>query len=339
MNAFRTTAIGSFPKPPDLLAARRKFARGAIRYDTLREAERTAVRYWMELQNTLGVTEAVDSEMDRGDMIAHFAQRLHGFAIGELVESFANFSYHRPICVGLVSRAVDPGFTVEVWREAQALSRESVKGMLTDPFTIAAWSWNEYYGHVDEHGYFREHRADFVRALIPFIREEAHALQDAGAEIIQIDCPGIATWPDEFDLLLESMRAVTAGLRTKIVCHICFADYDRLYPRLLELPVHQLLLELSQEASPFQHGVVRPRSAFDHFTAHPFTKELGLGIMDVHVDSVPSVEEIGGIVRRAREAGIAADRIVLTPDCGLKTRSVEVATAMLERTAEAARVL
>lgn len=122
----------------------------------------------------------------------------------------------------------------------------------------------------------------------------------------------------------------------KRVCHICFADYDRLYPWVLNLPFDTFLLELSGEADPLAHGIVHPRTAFDDFREYPFTKELGCGVIYVHEDRVPSVEEIGGIVRRALDVGIPAERILLTPDCGLKTRSVAVATAMLRRVAEAA---
>ncbi len=337
MKRFRTTAIGSFPKPNYLIRTRKQFAAGEVNEEHLRMAERNATKMWIEFQNELEIDEVVHGEMERGDMIAYFAERLGGFKLSELVESFSNYAYHRLICIGEIKPRVEPGFTVAAWQEAQAISNKPVKGMLTDPFTIAAWSWNEHYVALDSDGFFRERRVDFVRALIPFIRDEARALQAAGAEIIQIDCPGIATWPDEFDLLLESMRAITEKLSTKIVCHICFADYEKLYPRLLELPVHQFLLELSGEADISQHGIVHPYGAFDYFSKHKFNKELGLGVVYVHDNAVPSVEDTKKIIERALAVDVPSDKIVLTPDCGLKTRTVEVAKAMMSRIAEAAR--
>lgn len=339
MTTFRTTSVGSFPKPPELKALRAKRANGRGPAADLRAAEREATRSWMELQNALGVDEPVHGEMERDDMIVYFAERISGFVMSELTESFAEdgmpYVYRRPVCVDSLSPNAEPGFTVPAWKEAQALSVKPVKGMLTDPLTLAAWSSNTHYVRRDADGVLREDRAAFVRALVPFVRAEAIALQDAGCEILQLDCPGISTWPDCFDLLLDVTRAVLDGLSTKTVCHICFADYDRLYPRLLELPFDAFLLELSQEADPRARGVIHPVSAFDAFREHAFTKELGLGVIYVHEAVIPSVAEIHAIVRAAEAAGIPRERIVLTPDCGLKTRSVETATEMLRRLAEA----
>src|SRR5688572_24985297 len=124
-----TTSVGSFPKPPELLAARADARRGKISQKQLDEKAREATAFWMQEQEKLGIDILVDGEMYRGDMVAYFAEHFKGFKEGGLVRSYGNRYYHKPIVVGEVRW---PGpITVDWWKYAQSLTSKPVKGMLT----------------------------------------------------------------------------------------------------------------------------------------------------------------------------------------------------------------
>ena len=301
-----TTSVGSFPKPDYILKARSQFARKEIDREELRELEKRATREWIEFQDSIGTDLVVDGEMYRGDMVAYFAEELPGLEIGGLVRSYGNRYYRKPIATGPVRR--EKPITVEWWQYAQSLTEAPVKGMLTGPYTICDWSFNEHYGS----------RRDFVLDLAKVIRDEALDLERAGAKFIQIDEPAASTRMDELDLVIEAMAIVTEPLTAHTITHICYGDFHRAYPKMLDIPVDQIDLEFANSEY----------SLLDEFAGDPFTKHIGLGISDVHTHEVETVEDMAEGIRRTLKF-IPPERIFVDPDCGLKTRSVDEAKAKL----------
>ncbi|HVL65442.1 MAG TPA: methionine synthase [Actinomycetota bacterium] len=301
-----TTSVGSLPKPDYILEARKRRARGEIDGDELRALERKATREWIEFQNSLPTDVVVDGEIYRGDMVAFFAEELPGLEIGGLVRSYGNRYYRKPIAVGPVGR--DHAVTVEWWEYAQSLTDRPVKGMLTGPYTICDWSFNEHYAT----------RRDLVLDLAKVIRDEALDLERAGAKFIQIDEPAASTRMDELDLVIEAMQIVTEPLSAHTITHICYGDFHNAYPKMLEIPVDQIDLEFANS----------DYSLLEAFAEHPFTKYIGLGVVDVHHHAVEPVEEIAAGIRRTLEH-IPPERVFVDPDCGLKTRKVDEAKGKL----------
>jgi 5-methyltetrahydropteroyltriglutamate--homocysteine methyltransferase len=309
-----TTSVGSFGKPPELLKARADHAAGRISDEELHALERQATADWIRFQDELGVDLLVDGEMYRGDMATFFAEEMDGFTIGGLVRSYGNRYYRKPIAVGDVRRTHP--ITVDAWRYAQSLTSRPVKGMLTGPYTIADWSFDEHYGN----------RRDFVLDLARAIHEEALDLVAAGARFVQVDEPAASARMDELPLVAEAMGIVTDGLDAHAITHICYGDFMRAYPALLDIPVDQIDLEMTN-------------SDFDllaRFRDVPFTKAIGLGVVDSHSHRIESVDEVVRGIRLAL-AVLPPDRIVLDPDCGLKTRTVEDSKDKLRVIVAAAR--
>src|SRR5918992_5069302 len=302
-----TTSVGSLQKPPEIVAARGRYARGEIGREDLLQLERAATRDWVEFQNSIGMDVVVDGEIYRGDMVAYFAEELPGLEIGGLVRSYGNRYYRKPIAVGAIGR--DHPVTVDWWRYAQSLTDAPVKGMLTGPYTICDWSFNEHYAT----------RRDFVMDLAKVIRDEAVDLERAGAKFIQIDEPAASTRMDELDLVIEAMQIVTEPLTAHTITHICYGDFHRAYPKVLDIPVDQIDLEFANS----------DYSLLDEFADHPFTKVLGLGVVDVHSHTLEPPDEIADGIRRALKH-LPPERIFVDPDCGLKTRTPEEAKAKLQ---------
>ena len=311
-----TTSVGSLPKPGYITKARGQFARKEIDREELRELEKKATREWIEFQNSIDTDLVVDGEQYRGDMVAFFAEELPGLEIGGLVRSYGNRYYRKPIATGPVGR--DKAVTVEWWEYAQSLTDKPVKGMLTGPYTICDWSFNEHY----------DTRRDFVLDLAKVIRDEALDLEKAGARYIQIDEPAASTRNDELELVIEAMRIVTEPLTAHTITHICYGDFHKAYPKMLEIPVDQIDLEFAN--SDF--------SLLDEFSDDPFTKYVGLGISDVHSHSIETVDDLVEGIRKSLKH-IPPEKMFVDPDCGLKTRTLDEAKEKLANIKKAVDVV
>jgi 5-methyltetrahydropteroyltriglutamate--homocysteine methyltransferase len=309
-----TSTVGSFPKPDYLIEARAQATRNAITKTELDRLERKATEFWVGVQEELGLDVLVDGEQYRGDMVAYFAETMPGFAKGGLVRSYGNRYYHKPVMTGPVRW---PGpMTVDWWRWTQSLTSRPVKGMLTGPYTLMDWSFDDHYPD----------RRTACLALAREVRKEVEALLDAGVRIIQIDEPALSVRPDELPFAVEAMHLTVDGLPAYYVVHACFGAFETIYPGLLDLPVDNLDLAISHSALDL----------LEMFKKDPFTKDLSLGVLDVHSHTVEAADDVQGRIRRGTSV-LPADRIWVDPDCGLKTRTVEESRAKLASMTAAVR--
>ncbi len=310
-----TTTVGSFPKPPYLLAARRKYRRGQLDQEGLRELEQRATREWIQRQEEVGLDILVDGEQYRADMVTFFAEELEGFRIAGMVRAYGGRYYRKPVVIGPVGRPRP--LLVEWFRFAQSQTTKPVKVVLTGPYTLAEWSFNEYYPTR------RELVMDLARAL----REEVVDLVQSGARFVQVDEPAIHTRPEEdFELAREALTWITEGLEAYTIVHICYGDLARIYPDVLRLPVDQIDLALAHEGY----------ALLEVFRSHPFTRDVGVGVIDVFHHRVETVEEVVSGITRALEV-FAPHQVSVSPDCGLRTCTMDEAMAKLRVMVEAAR--
>ena len=309
-----TTTVGSFPKPPELERARQQHARGELSAEKLFEMERAETVRVIRMQEEVGLDLLVDGELYRGDMTTYFAERMPGFAISNPVRSYGNRYYRKPIAVGPIRR--DEELTVSWWTFAQGQTERPVKGMLTGPYTMMDWSFNEHYPT----------REAMAMDLAAAVNEEALALEAAGARFIQIDEPAVSVRPEELPLAVKALGRAVQGLKAKTITHICYGDFDVIYPALLDLPVDMIDLEMANSRYDL----------LERFRVNPFTKEIGYGVLDVHSHRVESKEEVKEGIRRGLQV-LRPEQMYVDPDCGLKTRTVEEAFAKLRVMVEAVR--
>jgi 5-methyltetrahydropteroyltriglutamate--homocysteine methyltransferase len=313
--ALRTTSVGSFPKPEYLQAARNKVTAGKMDEAELHKLERQATEEVIRLQEDLGIDVLVHGEMERGDMTTYFAEVIPGMGVSGLVRSYGNRYYRKPIIQGALKW---PGpMTVDSWKAAQALTDRPMKGMLTGPYTMVDWSFDEHYAN----------RREAILAMAEVIREEVKALQDAGAQFIQIDEPAVSTRPSELPLAIEAMDIVTRGITAHTLTHICYGDFAAVYDDLVRIPVQQIDLELANSEFDLL-GLIGERGFGD--------KEIGLGVVDIHSHVIEDVDQVRTAIRRALEV-LPPEKIYVDPDCGLKTRTWDEAKAKLEVMMQAVR--
>ncbi len=309
-----TSTVGSLPKLDYIVEARAKVARNELSHRELETFEQRATEFWIRQQEEIGLDVLVDGEQYRGDMVAYFAEVMPGFEMGGLVRSYGNRYYRKPIITGEVKwpRPI----TLQWWKFAQGLTAKPVKGMLTGPYTIMDWSFNDYYSD----------RKSACLALATELRKEVETLVEAGAKIIQIDEPALSVRPEELDFAIEAMHVVTDDIRAYFITHICYGAFEFIYPKMLGLPVQNFDLEMSNSGLDL----------IGLFKMDRFTKDLSFGVLDVHSHVIETPTVVRERIEKALQV-IAPEALWVDPDCGLKTRTVEEAQGKLRSMVAAVR--
>lgn len=297
---FPTTSVGSFPKPEYLATARAQFYRNEISREALLALEEQATREFILLQERVGLDVFVDGEAERGDMATFFAEKMNGFKISEPVRSYGNRYYKKPRIVSAIEFR-EP-MTKHFFEYAQKLTSKPVKGMLTGPYTMMDWSFNEFYGS----------REEVVRAFAKVLRQEAIELMKAGCKIIQVDEPALSVRSDEIELAAEGLRLVLEDLEMYSITHICYGAFEFLAPKIHLLPVDQIDLEFAG----------RDFELLEQLRDHEFPQDVGLGVYDVHTHKITPQAKIEEYIAKALTF-FRPEQIWVDPDCGLKTRTFE----------------
>jgi 5-methyltetrahydropteroyltriglutamate--homocysteine methyltransferase len=315
--AFLTSSIGSFPKPPALHEARRRFSEGEIDAAALREVEAEATRRALGFQDELGIDLLVDGEMDRADPIATFAERLAGVEIDGWVRVYGDRYVRRPKITGPLARTATTG--PERWRFARDAARGPVKAVLPGPYSLMDASFDQHYGS----------RREVCLAFAEIVREEAAELAAAGATEIQIDEPAAGARANELALLGEALGRVTEPLRgrSRVWVYLGYPDLVELGAQLAALPANGLLVA----------GAHCDYEGVTMFTrALPADRFAGIGVVDVLSSRIESEAEIGERLATLAKL-VPSDRLWAVPDGGFRALRPDVARQKLAVLAAAAK--
>ena len=321
-----TTTIGSFPQTSELRKARAALRRGELVEAAYVEAMRAEVASVIALQEELGLDVLVHGEPERNDMVQYFAELLDGFAVTRngWVQSYGSRCTRPSILWGDVSRPAP--MTLEWATYASSLTGKPVKGMLTGPVTILAWS--------------------FVRNDIPLgdtanqvalaLRDEVTDLEAAGIQVVQVDEPALrellplrkAAHEEYLAWSVGSFRLATCGVRpeTQIHTHLCYSEFELVLPAIDALDADVTSIEAARsrmELLPAAAG---------------FERGIGPGVWDIHSPRVPSIEELVELIGLALES-VGERQLWVNPDCGLKTRGYVETRQTLENLVAAAKTV
>jgi 5-methyltetrahydropteroyltriglutamate--homocysteine methyltransferase len=326
--ALPTTTIGSYPQTSAIRVARADLRAGKIdaaEYERRMKAEIADV---IALQEQLGLDVLVHGEPERNDMVQYFAEQLDGFFATHdgWVQSYGSRCVRPPILFGDVARP--NAMTVEWITYAQSLTSKPVKGMLTGPVTILAWS------------FVRDDQplADTAAQVALAIRDETVDLQAAGIAIIQVDEPALRELlplrsKDKAAYLewaVDAFRLSTSGVAdaTQIHTHLCYSEFGEVIGAIADLDADVTSIEAARS-----HMEVLP-----DLNAAGFSNSVGPGVYDIHSPRVPSADEMVASLREALKS-VPAERLWVNPDCGLKTRNTDEVTASLEHMVAAAQLV
>lgn len=321
-----TTTIGSFPQTAELRKARADLLAKRIDQEAYDARIAAEIREILAFQEKAGLDVLVHGEPERNDMVQYFAERLDGYIATRhgWVQSYGTRYVRPPILAGDISRP-EP-MTLRWIRYAQSQTSRPVKGMLTGPVTMLAWS------------FVRDDQplGDTARQVALALRDEVADLEAAGVAVIQVDEPALretlplraADRPAYLSWATEAFRLTTAGVRpeTQIHTHMCYAEFGEILAAIEDLDADVISLESARSHMQVVHELAEAG----------YSREVGPGIYDIHSPRVPGVEELALLLRTALKA-IPPDRLWANPDCGLKTRGWAEVRSSLENLVAAAR--
>jgi 5-methyltetrahydropteroyltriglutamate--homocysteine methyltransferase len=304
-----TTTIGSFPQTGEIRRARARLVSGELTADDYRDLMRAEIGRVVQLQEDLGLDVLVHGEPERNDMVQYFAENLDGFSVTEngWVQSYGSRCTRPSILWGDVSRPAP--ITVDWTSYTQTLTEKPVKGMLTGPVTILAWS------------FVRDDQplGDTARQVALALRDEITDLEAAGIQVVQVDEPALRELlplkkkdhADYLDWSVGSFRLATAGVadQTQIHTHLCYSEFGVVIDAIRNLDADVTSIEAARSKMEVVQDI--QTSGFDH--------GIGPGVYDIHSPRVPGVAEITELLQRALQS-IPARQVWVNPDCGLKTR-------------------
>ena len=321
-----TTTIGSFPQTTEIRKARAANARGELSDADYQARMREEITSVITLQVELGLDVLVHGEAERNDMVQYFAELLDGFAATRngWVQSYGSRCTRPSILWGDVSRPAP--MTVGWTTYAQSLTDKPVKGMLTGPVTIIAWSFP---------------RNDLALGQIAdqiglALRDEVSDLEAAGIAAIQVDEPALRELlpldadrhADYLNWSVGSFRLATSSVRpdTQIHTHLCYSEFGQIIDAIKGLDADVTSIEAAR--SKMEVVPELAEAGFDH--------GIGPGVWDIHAPRVPSTEELVELIGLAADA-VPVSRLWVNPDCGLKTRGYEETKASLDNLVSATR--
>ncbi|MCL3862887.1 5-methyltetrahydropteroyltriglutamate--homocysteine S-methyltransferase [Actinotalea sp. K2] len=323
-----TTTIGSFPQTPQIRRARAAHRRGDLTSTEYTAVMRTHIAEVVASQEELGLDVLVHGEAERNDMVQYFAELLEGFAVTQhgWVQSYGSRCTRPSVLWGDVVRP-EP-MTVPWTTYAASLTDRPLKGMLTGPVTILAWS------------FVRDDQplADTARQVALALRDEATDLEAAGVGVIQVDEPALRELlplravdrPAYLRWSVDAFRLATSGVAdsTQVHTHLCYSEFGAVMEAIDALDADVTSIEAARSRMEVLDDVGRTG----------FSRGVGPGVYDIHSPRVPDVAEIEDLLERALRT-VPADRLWVNPDCGLKTRRPqEVAAALRNLVAATATV-
>ncbi|NYH79514.1 5-methyltetrahydropteroyltriglutamate--homocysteine methyltransferase [Actinopolyspora biskrensis] len=313
-----TTTIGSFPQTSEVRKARARFNNGRIDRATYESEMTDEIRRVIELQEALGLDVLVHGEPERNDMVQYFSEHMEGFVSTEngWVQSYGSRCVRPPILFGDVSRP-EP-ITVGWAERARSMTDKPVKGMLTGPVTILAWSFVRNDQPLGE----------TANQVAMAIRDEVADLESAGVGVVQVDEPALRELlplrseqhGQYLDWAVRSFRLATSGVSdaTQIHTHLCYSEFGEVINAIVDLDADVTSLEAARSRM----------EVLDDLNSVGFANGVGPGVYDIHSPRVPDVGEIEKLLRAALEA-VPVERLWVNPDCGLKTRGYEEVKAAL----------
>lgn len=337
---FRADHVGSLLRPPELLAARERFAAGQIGAAELRRVEDEAIRGAVAMQAEAGLMSATDGEFRRASWHMDFIYSLGGVskAPGNLAVKFHNPGgdiEFTPAALHIGSK-----ITLErtIFEEDFRFLQSVVTGPVTPKLTIPSPNMVHYRGgpaSIDPAVYpdMEEFWADLSAAYA----EQVRRLADLGCRYLQLDDTSLAYLNDPAQraeiaergedaehLHLRYIRQVNDAVSARpagmaVTTHMCRGNfrsswaaeggYDFVAEALFSsLNVDGFFLEYDDERS----------GGFEPLRFVPPGKMVVLGLVTTKRGALESAY---ALKRRIDEAAkvVPLDQLCLSPQCGFSS--------------------
>lgn len=336
-SSIRTAVVGSYPQPDwlvdralleTLMAPRVRAAQiWRIPPEFLGEAQDDATIVAIRAQERAGIDVISDGEIRRESYSNEFANALTGIDESRHGEIVGRTGVRIP--VPLVTGPIRRKRVVAV-RDAEFLRRNTerkIKVTLPGPFTLSQQAVDEFYRSP----------AKLALAYAEAVNEEMHDLFAAGVDVVQLDEPWLQARAEEArKYAIPALNRALEGIAGTTALHVCFgyAAFVKNKPaggysflrELANTPLAQISIEAAQ-----------PRLDLSILQGLP-DKTLMVGVLDL---GDPAAETAAVVARRIRHVldFVPPERLIATPDCGMKYLPRNIAFDKLCALAEGARIV
>ena len=333
---FPTTLVGSYPQPDWLIDRQRLGERFPPRVRAtelwrvdaahLGEAQDDATILAIRAQEAAGLDIVTDGEMRRESYSNRFANALDGVDLDHPGVALDRSGEPNPVprITGPIRRR-EP-VEVESARFLRRHTNRRIKMTVPGPFTMTQQAQNDYYRHP----------ADAAMAYAEAVRDEIRDLFAAGCDIVQIDEPYMQARPDAArEYGLAALTHALDGVEGETAVHICFGYAHVIHAR----PSGYSFLPELAGCSCAQVSIETAQSHLDCAVLEGLRgKKIMVGCIDLSTDEVESPELVAERIRRALPH-VAAEDVILAPDCGMKYLDRAVADAKLRAMVAGAALL
>ena len=333
---FPTALVGSYPQPEWLIDRARLAERFPPRVRArelwripetlLTEAQNDATVLAIRAQEAAGLDIITDGEIRRESYSNRFATAPDGVDIDNPGMALDRSGHPNPVprVVGRIRRRhpVEVDDLLFLRRHTDRTVKMTVPG----PFTMSQQAQIEHYGGSRELA-----AMDYAEAVNAEIRD----LFDAGADIVQIDEPYMQARPDDARAYgLRALNRALEGVHGTTAVHICFGYAAIIHDR----PAGYSFLPELADCSCVQVSIETAQSKLDcAVLARLEGKKIILGVIDLADPTVETPETVAARIRRALPY-VAAENIVVAPDCGMKYLPRDVAFGKMLAMVEGARI-
>lgn len=332
---FPVTLVGSYPQP-DWLIDRPRLSKMVPRVrmddlwlvapDELEAKQDEATLLAIREQEQAGLDIITDGEQRRESYSNRFATALEGVDT-ENPGSTLNRS-GKPIPVPRVTGKIRRKFPVEL-RDLQFLranTKRQVKITVPGPFTMSKQAQNEFY------------RSDEAMALdyAAAVNDEIRDLFAAGADIVQIDEPWMQQHPDKArEYGLKALDRALDGVAGTVAVHLCFGYAAVVH----EKPAGYSFLPELERSKALHISIEAAQPKLDLAVLEKLpSKIIVLGVIDLADMTIETPDIVAARIRKALPH-VAAERIVIAPDCGMKYLPRDVAYGKMEAMARGAAIV
>jgi 5-methyltetrahydropteroyltriglutamate--homocysteine methyltransferase len=291
----------------------------------LEEAQDDATIVAIREMERAGIDIVTDGEIRRESYSNRFATALDGIDTDNpaIIRSQSGMETPVPRVVGDIKRSRP----IEL-RDMEFLRRNTdraAKITLPGPFTMSQQAKNEHYKDEEE----------MAMAFAAAVNAEALDLQKAGADVIQLDEPWVRNNPDlARRYAVKAINRALEGITVPTVIHVCFG-YAAVVPGSTKPAGYSFLSELADSTAQ-QISIEAAQPRLDLGVLKDLSnKSILVGVLDL---GDPEIEPVSVITERIRNAlkHVAAERLVIAPDCGMKYMPRAIAFGKLKAMCDAA---
>lgn len=323
--AIRTTVVGSYPKvtstgSDNLPGVIDRWQKQEVNDQGLQQEIEKVIRRVVQEQEQAGLDLITDGQIRWEDLPHGFVRSTTGIKRGALRRFFDNNTYYRrlePSTIAWAKSAVSDDV-----KFASTAGKKPVKAALPGPLTLA---------------YATEATAgQTVESLLPLytalLKQEVQALEKAGVKEIQIDEPHLSANEKLTAKTVDAINSIFAGVKARRWVAVYFQDVSAVLPALSKLQAEVLSLDLVSAREKNPDLLAKTAEGLKGWKG-----EVALGLVDARNTKLEDAAKLKQEIALFTKV-VPAERLWLTPNCGLEFLPHASALKKLKLLREAAAV-